>query len=149
MPYYNSTDVAGKFGARWSAMSDKMLLYAYRGLRRNPKITVSGAKLLKRFDKKLAFELTHTTWYPFHQSLINTIEGQKITPLFKKIKIPVDLIYGRRDRLLNHSNLKRLAKKYPNVQEYKYAAGHDLTKTLSTHIVERIKSPPDNNPPKK
>jgi pimeloyl-ACP methyl ester carboxylesterase len=149
MPYYNSTDIAGKFGARWAKLSDSMLLYAYRGLRRNPRTTVSGAKLLKRFDKKLAFELTHTTWYPFHQSLTNTIESQKLTPLFKKIKIPIDLIYGRRDRLLNHGNLRRLAKKYPNVHEYKFPGGHDFTKMLSAHIVERIKSVPDNNQPKK
>lgn len=134
LPYYNKTDIKGRIGARWSVMSDKVLLYAYRRLRRNPKATIRGAKLLRRKDKRLAFELSHTTWYPFHQSLFHTIEQQNLSPLFRKLNKPIDLVYGRKDRFLNSQNLRVLARQYPNIEVHRLPVGHELTREFSCNI---------------
>jgi pimeloyl-ACP methyl ester carboxylesterase len=138
LPFYNKTDIRGRIGARWSATSDKVLLYAYRQLRKSPRVTIRGAKLLRRKDKRLAFELTHSSWYPFHQSLLHTIEQQNLSPLFNKISVPIDLVYGRRDRFLNVRNLRELDKQYPNIAAHKLPVTHELTVEFSNKVVQVI-----------
>lgn len=63
------------------------------------------------------------TYYSYMQSLKNIVEDQNIQKDFQKINIPVEIIYGEKDRRINLSILKEISGGRVNIKEVK-GAGH-------------------------
>jgi len=138
-PYYKNHDLTAGMAAKWALASDKALYTIYAWLRAHPDTTIKGASFAKRIKRgEVAFDLTQDKWLPFQQSLLNTVESQDLTPTLKKLTMPIHIISGRLDPLLNTVNIKLLAKTKPNVTLYAAASAHDLTKALSKKIATVI-----------
>lgn len=134
-PYYQNHDLTTGMAARWALASNKALYTIYAWLRAHPETTIKGASLAKRIKRgEVAFDLTQDQWLPFHQSLLNTIEAQDLTMLLSRLSMPIHIISGRLDPLLNTVNIKKLAESKPNITLHTASSGHDLTKNLSKKI---------------
>lgn len=135
LPYYRNREIDGRMSARWAQRADKTLLYIYQWLRAHPGVTIKSAQIAKRVNRKeISFDLTKEKWFPFQQSLQHTIEAQDLTKPLKSIKVPIDIVYGRLDPLLNLPSLRALAKQHKHVKLYPVGSAHDLTKTLSKSL---------------
>ncbi len=136
-PYYQNSEFStGKLAAKWALASDKALYTIYSWLRAHPGTTIKGAAFARQVKRgEVTFELTQDEWFPFHQSLLYTIEAQNLTPLLSRLSMPIHIVSGRLDPLLNTVNIKQLAVTKPNVILHTTSSGHDLTKTLSEKIV--------------
>ncbi len=134
-PYYRPSDLTAGLAAKWALTADKALYALYAWLRAHPETTIKGASFAKRVKRgEVAFELSQDKWLPFHQSLLNTIEAQDLTPLLSKLSMPIYIVSGRLDPLLNTVNVKRLATTKPNIVLHTAPSGHDLTKNLSKKV---------------
>ncbi len=140
LPLYRYAKISNRLAAMWAQQGDKTLLSAYERFRGNKELTLKAATMLKRAVPGLiAFELSDETWYPFYQSLHNTIESQELSPLIANIDVPVHLVYGRLDPLINIANLVYLAKNNPQISVRVAAtSGHELSKPLAAKVVGAI-----------
>lgn len=138
-PYYQSHDLTTGLAAKWALAADKALYTIYAWLRAHPETTIKGAAFAKRVKRgEVAFDLTQDQWLPFHQSLLNTIEAQDLTASLAALSMPIHIVSGRLDPLLNGVNIRRLAAAKPNITLYTASSGHDLTKMLSKKVATVI-----------
>ena len=139
LPLYHYAEITNRLTARWASRGDKTLLAAYERFRGNKDLSLKAVAILKRaMSSLIALELNDETWYSFYQSLHNTIENQNLEPLIKKINVPIDLVYGRLDALINTANLVYLVRNNPKMVPHIVRSGHDLTRSLATKVAEVI-----------
>jgi pimeloyl-ACP methyl ester carboxylesterase len=72
-----------------------------RVTRYQPSFNAENMRLAQRLAKRIiGFEVDEQTWQPFIKSLEHTIMLQTAAEDIKQIRIPMDVIYGKRDMLV-------------------------------------------------
>lgn len=138
-PYYRNQNFSSPISAKWAQRADKTLFYIYSWLRAHPGVTIKSAQLAKRVNRgDVTFDLSRDKWFPFQQSLQHTIEEQDLNGQLSKIDVPIEVVYGRLDPLINLPNIKSFAKNHKKVTLHPTGSAHDLTKTLSKKIAQVI-----------
>lgn len=99
-----------------------------------------GKKRAQRFAEKIAgFTLSDETWRPFVRSLRQTIMKQTTADDIKRLEMPMDVIYGSRDRLVIRGKTKVIfGEDAVNVTAHTIRESHGISRQAGNFIAERI-----------
>ncbi len=137
LPFYKNNQFDSKASGWRATISDKTLLYIYDQLLRWPNLTIGGAQFLQMIKRdRTLYNLNKDSWYPFAQSLRNTIEAPSLGDIARSITIPVDIVYGKADPLMNTANLKMFARANKNVHLHEVRSSHDISSAMSKKICD-------------
>lgn len=114
---------------------DKMYIRFYQMLRSRPEALLKGGRYL-RLNKGM--KINEQTLPAYIKSLESGIENQDSYARLQKLKIPVDVIYGRLDILLISKNLKTVAANNKNITLHTVAAGHEVLGPYQTKLISLI-----------
>ncbi len=115
---------------------DKMYIKFYQLLRSRPSTVLKGSRYL-RLNKGM--KIDEQTLPAYIKSLESGIENQDSYKRLQKLKVPVDIIYGRLDILLISKNLKTAASHNKNITLHSVAAGHEVLGIYQTKLVNLLK----------
>lgn len=99
-----------------------------------------------RLERKLAGrlldgEVEPASWLPFARSLKNTVLEQTTAEEIKRLAMPVDIIYGSRDRLVIRGETKAIfGEDVQHVTAHTIAERHQISKKASLFLAERIEA---------
>jgi len=112
-------------------------IIAYRPIFSGP-----GVGRAQRLAERLyGLHFTDRSWKPFVKSLKHTIMEQTAADDIKHIKVPIDVIYGTRDRLVIRGKTKALfGEDTVNITAHTVRASHKITKRASQFLVSRIQA---------
>lgn len=112
-------------------------IVAFKPIFRGP-----GKKRAQKLAEKIAgFTLDDATWRPFVRSLKHTIMEQKTHEDIKKIKLPMDVIYGTRDRLVIRGKTAEIfGEDVTNITAHNVRENHGVSKKASKFILERVEA---------
>jgi pimeloyl-ACP methyl ester carboxylesterase len=136
LPIYKRSELSDQKLRSWQKDTDEMYFRVYRILRHRKDFAVKTAAMLHKLGIR-EIELKEHSWYAFSESLKNTIEHQNVEADIKKIKVPIDIIYGKFDILVISKHLEDL-RKYDNIRVYKTNSRHDLTEGYSHKISQLV-----------
>lgn len=110
---------------------------AYRPIFKGP-----GKGKAQRLAEKLAgFTLDDATWKPFVRSLKHTIMEQTAADDIKQLKMPMDVIYGSRDRLVIRGKTQAIfGEDAVHITAHTIRETHSITKKASSFLAERIEA---------
>lgn len=99
-----------------------------------------GRSQAQRLAEKIAgFKLNDDTWRPFIRSLKHTIMEQTTHQDIKELEMPLDIIYGTRDRLVFRGETKELfGEDATNITAHTIKENHRVSPSASKFLVERI-----------
>jgi len=120
--------------------SDQMLRNMYRYTKAHPEQALQLAALAIKYGLvNKSFSLTKETLEPYLDALDSTIINQTSLADAEKLRLPMTIIRGRFDPVVIAGNLRRLARKNPNVTLKTVNAGHEiLSRPFIRTMVESI-----------
>lgn len=109
----------------------------YRPIFRGP-----GKKSAQKLAEKIAgFTLDDDTWRPFVRSLKHTIMEQKTHEDIKQLTLPMDVIYGTKDRLVIRGKTTEIfGDDVTNITAHNVRENHGVSKRGSKFLLERIQA---------
>ncbi len=112
-------------------------IVAYKPIFRGP-----GKKRAQKLAERIAgFTLDDDTWRPFVRSLKHTIMEQTTNQDIKQIKLPMDIIYGTRDRLVIRGKTTEIfGEDVANITAHNVRENHGVSKKASVFLLERIEA---------
>lgn len=116
---------------------DKMYIRFYRFLRSRPSTVLKSGRY---FRVNKGMKIDEQTLPAYIKSLESGIENQDSYARLQKLKIPVDIIYGRLDVLLITKNLKVAASSNKNIRLHTVAAGHEVIGVYKSKLLELLSS---------
>lgn len=114
---------------------DKMYIRFYSFLRSRPSAVLKSGRYL-RLNKGM--KIDEQTLPAYIKSLESGIENQDSYARLQKLKVPVDIMYGRLDILLITNNLKAVAKQNKNIKLHTVAAGHEVSGLYQSKLIGLI-----------
>lgn len=138
MPIYKKAELSDKKLYWWQKETDNLYFRLYQMLRHKKDFSLRTAQMLRRMGLRQV-ELNDESWIAFRNSLKNVIENQSVESDLKKVKIPVDIIYGKLDFLLITKHIRHLSKLH-NTRIVACSARHDITRRYGTDIAKLIKT---------
>lgn len=143
-PLYNSHDTnpESETNEESSGESASNLFFIYHKLISNQKLTLKAAQaIMKVAPASNSFFLTVDTWLPFRHSLKNTIMNQTTLNDIRTLKLPIYMLYGKLDVLLQQKNYTILEKEsHKNITITPYTGAHMITKNSASIVVQAIES---------
>jgi pimeloyl-ACP methyl ester carboxylesterase len=99
-----------------------------------------GKKRAQRLAEKVAgFSLDDATWKPFVRSLKHTIMEQQTHKDIKLIDVPMDVIYGTRDRVVIRGKTREIfGDDVTNITAHNIRESHGISVKASKFLLERI-----------
>lgn len=141
MPLYINDDLAKSLETYKKSDKYKNNAYfnIYQAISARPESTIKNAKRVTKIaGKDTSFRLDKQTWLPFQNSLKNSIENQTTFTDIKKLKMPINIIYGRFDIFVLSKYYKILQNSQKNITVYKINARHEITPSYAKHIATII-----------
>lgn len=114
---------------------DKMYIRFYQMLRSRPETLLKGGRYL-RLNKGM--KIDEQTLPAYIKSLESGIENQDSYTRLQKLKMPIDIMYGRLDILLITKNLKTVAVNNKNITLHSVAAGHEVIGLYQAKLISLI-----------
>ncbi len=113
-----------------------------------PGFNVQKARMIERIIGRLdGFQMTEETWTPFIRSLKNTIMQQTASDDIKHIRVPMEVIYGSRDRLVIRGKTQLIfGEDTENITSHVIKERHSISSTASLFLAERIEAVYANKP---
>jgi pimeloyl-ACP methyl ester carboxylesterase len=138
MPLYAGLPEKRRYQMRLKLYST---LYA-RVIKYQPTFDANNRPFAERIAERLRLpKLNSETWLPFIRSLENTILKQTTALDIKKIKVPMDVIYGSRDMFVIRGEVRNIfGTDATNITAHTIKAGHTISVEASAFIAERINS---------
>lgn len=141
-PLYNTLDVkaAGEANAEEQGKTASNLFFIYHKLIANQSFTLKAAQaIMKVAPSSNSFFLTLDTWLPFQHSLTNTIMSQTTLNDLRGLQLPIYMLYGKLDLLLQQKNYTLLEKEgRKNITIIPYTGAHMITKSGAQSVVQAI-----------
>ncbi len=105
-----------------------------------PIFSGQGKPRAQRLAERLTgFTLDDTTWKPFVRSLKHTIMEQQTHLDIKQLAMPMDVIYGSRDRLVIRGKTQEIfGADVKNVTAYTIRQNHGISARASEFIMQRV-----------
>ena len=92
-------------------------------------------------EKVLGYRLEPNTWTPFIKSLEHTIMDQKTHQQIKQLTVPMDVIYGTKDRVVIRGKTEALfGEDVKNITAHTVKESHGITLKGSKFLLERIEA---------
>jgi pimeloyl-ACP methyl ester carboxylesterase len=138
MPLYNGLPDKRSYRLRlkfYFALYDKIIAY-------KPIFRGDGKKRAQKLAERIAgFSLDDATWRPFIRSLKHTIMEQSTHEDIKQIKLPMDVIYGTRDRVVIRGKTAEIfGQDVTNITAHNIRENHGISKKASQFLVTRIEA---------
>jgi pimeloyl-ACP methyl ester carboxylesterase len=133
-PFYTGLPNTNKYRLRLAAY-----FKLYRSIiRRKP--GRSRFRLAKRILNKLyGFEINDETWIPFQRTMRNTILQQRALDDLRRLKIPVQIIYGKYDQVVINDKKKIfLGSSAPNVTMLEVPELHAISRRVGRVLADLI-----------
>jgi pimeloyl-ACP methyl ester carboxylesterase len=108
----------------------------YETIANKPKVSLNTAKRIA--NKFSGFTLTHETWIPFKQSLLNAINNQSSLNQLKNIKVKTIILFGKLDLFVVPKYYKECAKTNNNISVKSFTGSHSITTKYSKLISNNI-----------
>lgn len=101
-----------------------------------------GKGKAQRLAERIAgFTLNDETWKPFIHSLKHTIMEQQTHLDIKRLQMPMDVIYGTRDRLVIRGKTQEIfGEDVKNITAHTIRENHSISSKASTFILQRIEA---------
>jgi pimeloyl-ACP methyl ester carboxylesterase len=101
-----------------------------------------GKKRAQKIAEKLAgFSLDDDTWKPFVRSLKHTIMEQTTHDDIKQLQMPMDVIYGTKDRLVIRGKTKEIfGEDVTNITAHNIRENHGISTKASVFLLQRIEA---------
>lgn len=113
----------------------------YQRIADNPNLVLRYTQALGRVAAKLpGHNLSHGTWLPFERSLRNTVMDQVAYHDLLVVNQPVDIIYGRLDRVVTRAEVQKMFAGHTNIKFFTVNAGHKITKRAVRYLLQLIGS---------
>ncbi|MBX3090050.1 MAG: alpha/beta hydrolase [Cryobacterium sp.] len=113
-----------------------LYLKAYEYLRQNKEFTMRNANVLAKMSPiKNVLEVSERNWRAFTLSLQNLIESQTTISDLARVKVPVEIIYGRLDPFLMHDAGLRIAAQLRGVRVHRVEANDHVIRNRMARIV--------------
>jgi cis-3-alkyl-4-acyloxetan-2-one decarboxylase len=94
----------------------------------HPELAHVESKLMWRVARKISgLYLSEEEWYPFEQSLRNTILDQQTYHELKGIAVPTDMVYGRLDFVVIRQGIKDVFRVNKNIKLYLITDMHGIS----------------------
>jgi len=92
-------------------------------------------------ERLVGFRLNDATWKPFIRSLKHTIMEQQTHLDIKKLRMPMDVIYGSRDRLVIRGKTQEIfGNDAINITAHTIRQNHGISPKASVFILQRIEA---------
>jgi cis-3-alkyl-4-acyloxetan-2-one decarboxylase len=136
MPLYKGLPDKRSYRLRlkfYFALYDKII--AYKPIFKGP-----GKKRAQRLAERIAgFTLDDATWRPFIRSLKHTIMEQSAHEDIKQIKLPMEVIYGTRDRIVIRGKTAEIfGEDVANITAHNIRENHGISKKASQFLAGRV-----------
>lgn len=107
---------------------ESILFEIYHQTLKHPKGTIAIYNLIEKFGVggPSRTALSDETFWAFKETLRSGIMSQQTTENLRRLKIPVDILYGKLDPLIISKNIKAAAKDRPNVKVKSLISDHAL-----------------------
>ena len=143
-PLYNTRDVraAAATDIKDTDKPASNLFFIYHKLIANQNFTLKAAQaIMKVAPASNSFLLTVDTWLPFRHSLTNTIMSQTTLNDIRTLRLPIFMLYGKLDVLLQQKNYALLEKEgHRNITIVPYTGAHMITKNGAQSVVQAIET---------
>jgi cis-3-alkyl-4-acyloxetan-2-one decarboxylase len=138
MPLYNGLPDKRSYRLRlkfYFALYERIIAF-------KPIFNGPGKKRAQKLAEKIAgFTLDDATWPPFIRSLKHTIMEQKTHEDIKQIKLPMDVIYGTRDRVVIRGKTAEIfGQDVANITAHNIRENHGISKKASSFLVSRVEA---------
>jgi len=135
MPLYTEASSLKRY-----TMLRKLYFAAYNRVLKHPNYSPSNARMIQKLAARLAgFEISKQTWTPFVKSLKNTIMTQTTADDMKRLTIPMDVIYGSRDRVVLRAKAKEIfGVEATHITTHIVESRHNISPTASAFITECV-----------
>lgn len=142
VPLYNPGDIieaTSRFKGSKRSLSNG-LFAVYERILSNEAITLKAAQaIMKLAPSSNNFVLTKDTWQPFKKSLTNTIMKQNSMIDILGLEIPMILVYGKLDLLVQPKNYHTLMNASPNkFTLLSYTGAHMINKNGAELVAQTI-----------
>lgn len=123
----------GKRSARYRA------LFEY--IASHPELAHVENKLMWRVARKLSgLHLSKEEWYPFEQSLRNTILEQRTYYELKGVSVPTDIVYGRLDFVVIRQGVQEIFQANKNIKLHLVTDMHGISVRSARYLAELLES---------
>ncbi len=143
-PFYNTQDISGasEDPKDETAKPASNLFFIYHKLIANQNFTLKAAQaIMKVAPASYSFILTIDTWLSFRHSLSNTIMSQTSLKDIRTLRLPIFMLYGKLDVLLQQKNYTLLEKEgHQNITILPYTGAHMITKNGAQSVVQAIEA---------
>lgn len=135
MPLYTEAPSLKRY-----TMLRKLYFAAYNRVLKHPRYSPKNARMVQKLAARLAgFEISKQTWTPFVKSLQNTIMAQTTAEDMKRLNIPMDVIYGSRDRVVLRGKAQAIfGVEATHITTHIVESKHNISPTASAFIAERV-----------
>jgi len=131
----------GKRSARYKA------LFAY--IASHPELAHVENKLMWRMARKISgLHLSKEEWYPFEQSLRNTILEQRAFYELKGVSVPTDIVYGRLDFVVIRQGVQEIFHANKHIKLHAVTDMHGLSNRSARYLAGLLENRPRHRPGK-
>lgn len=124
LPLYESVVPSRRY-----RIANKAYVKFFKKMSEKRELTIQLVRLIGRVAaERLTLSLSEETWTAFKKSLDNTILENTLYDDLNKLKIPVDLIFGRFDFFVFQGMIKKLYKDNKNMNFHQVNETHTITK---------------------
>ncbi len=125
--------------------TDKVLRSIYRKIGDYPTQFLALSSFATRYKLvNKSFNVTKDNFYSYVATLEAAIINQSAYEDLKQLKVPVHIIRGSLDPVVNGRLIQRLAKNHDNISSTSVVAGHEITKSYVKPIAASLKSIQDH-----
>ncbi|MFI5275195.1 MAG: alpha/beta fold hydrolase [Candidatus Saccharimonadales bacterium] len=135
MPLY--TDVPAL--KRYTLMR-RLYFRAYSQVVKHPEYSPTNVHLAQKIAARLSgFAISKQTWIPYAKSLKNTIMKQQTAEDMRRLRVPMDLIYGSLDMVILRGHVQTIFDlEVTKISTHMVRSRHKLTPRASAFIATRI-----------
>lgn len=137
MPLYADVPELRKY-----TMLRALYFAVYRRLLKHPDYSPKNAKFIQKLAARIVgFEITKQTWTPFVKSIKHTIMQQTTLEDMKKLSIPMDVIYGKRDVIVIRGKPQLIfGPEATHITTHTIASKHTISQQACDLIMQRVQA---------
>lgn len=105
----------------------------------HPELAHVENKMMWRIARKISgLYLSPEEWYPFEQSLRNTIMDQRTYDELKSVAVPTDIVYGRLDMIVIRRGIEDMFRHNKHVKLHLVTDMHGISANSARYLAELI-----------
>jgi len=135
MPLYTDVPALKRY-----SMLRRLYFRAYNQVVKHPNYSPTNVHVAQKLAARISgFSISKQTWTPYAKSLKNTIMQQKTADDMRRLRVPMDLIYGSLDMVILRGHIQTIFDlEVSNITTHMVRSRHKITPRASAFIAKRI-----------